>query len=814
MKENIKDTNVGIYETLLFLLFNFIYLMIGFILWHVLWVSRHGVEIPNLISKNTITYFSSRNFSLVLKEIWERIWKLDSTYLTSAIGYEAFTFLLYQRIILSALFSYFLVSIFLFLCRTYGHIFFPKYNDLEQFLSVTNISGIILITFIHFRSFLRLKREAFYHYYNRFMKMSENKDVNWLSCRTLHISGINPQERLTSLMQTKLNVFLSKSGSGKVLDINFIPNYNKLLKYEKEKNEINDLRLLITHERPFMRCLFSSIYWSDTSMENELKRIQEKIDEITEEPVFSSGHAFVCFDSLTAAYKVMKEFKSSPFMRFKLRMKNFMDGVKENILGNKNKELISGQKAKSTFQKFNEDYNIGSLEDNYFLEENNEVEIKENMNILFDQLVEPVDIIWVNLGGDKGLYVFRRIFLNLLLLVLLIFFTTPMGFVSAFKKVDKYQILEFRWLRVIPFGYILVTYIIPLLIIGINLMLIVAIDFICRFEKHFTHSNYQFSFFTKAFVYMLFNYLIIPSLTLSYESLYDIIKTNYKDILHLLSQFSSIFDNFYFFVTLIIQNATVSFVYYFIRLDELMFNAFSTQVSFYKRHFINTGHSWHRNEENCFYFGYFSAQYMVFYSICIVFSNFNPILPLAGIYVFMIRHFGDFTSLLTVHLNEIDSNGKFITKIINYAIIPILLFHIFMILDSINNNRYIEAIIIGCIMLFSIIYAFITYESDYMMAIYSENKQFDNYQNKNNASFLSGFNNQAPISHNEIIKWNNKYRHPLIIPAFIDEDDNNNFIQTSYFKNSKSINNNNIILNKNSENIQVRPFEPKNRTDE
>ena len=814
MEMKAKDTTVGIYETLLFLLFNFIYLMIGFILWHVLWVSRHGVEIPNLISKNTITYFSSRNFSLVLKEIWERMWKLDSTYLTSAIGYEAFIFLLFQRVILSALFSYFLISICLFLCRTYGYIFFPKEKDLEQFLSVTNITGIILITFIHFRSFFKLKREAFYHYYNRFMKMSENKDVNWLSCRTLHISGINPQERLTSLMQTKLNVFLSKTSSGKVLEINFIPNYNKLLKYEKEKNEITDLRLLITHEKPFMRCLFSSIYWSDSSMQSELERIQEKIDEITEEPVYSSGHAFICFDSLTAAYKVMKEFKNSPFMRFKLRMKNLMDGVKENLLGNKTiNDPILGKKVSSTFQKFNEDYNIGSLEDNYFIEENSELEIKQNMNILVDQLVEPIDIIWVNIGGDKGIYVFRRIFLNLLLLVLLIFFTTPMGFVSAFKKVDKYQILEFKWLKVIPFGYILVTYIIPLLIIGINLLLIVSIDFICRFEKHFTHSNYQFSFFTKSFVYMLFNYLIIPSLTLSYDSLYEIIKTNYKNILHLLSQFSSIFDNSYFFITLIIQNATVSFFYYFIRLDELIFNAFSTQVSFYKRHFINTGHSWHRNEEDCFYFGYFSAQYMVFYSICIVFSNFNPILPLAGLYVFLIRHFGDFTSLLTVHLNEIDSNGKFINSVINYAIVPIFLFHIFMILDSLNHNKYIEAIIIGGIMLFSIIYYFITYESDYMMAIYSENKQFDNYQNKNNNSMISGFNDHVPISHNEITKWTNKYRHPLTIPAFIEEDEDNNIIQSSYFKNSKNIPSG---AAKNYDSIKVRPFEqnPKNRSDE
>ena len=43
-----------------------------------------------------------------------------------------------------------------------------------------------------------------------------------------------------------------------------------------------------------------------------------------------------------------------------------------------------------------------------------------------------------------------------------------------------------------------------------------------------------------------------------------------------------------------------------------------------------------------------------------------------------------------------------------------------------------------------------------------------------------------------------------------DEDENNNIIQTSYIKNSKNLNSN----NKNFENIQVKPFEPKNRTDE
>jgi hypothetical protein len=310
---------------------------------------------------------------------------------------------------------------------------------------------------------------------------------------------------------------------------------------------------------------------------------------------------------------------------------------------------------------------------------------------------------------------------------------------------------------------------------------------------------------------MLFNYLLIPSLTLSYESLYDIIKTNYKNILHLLSQISSVFDNSYFFIALIIQNGTYSFVYYFLRLDELMFNAFSTQVSFYKRHFINTGHAWHRNEEDCFYFGYFCAQYMVFYTICIVFSNYNPIVPLAGIYLFLIRHFGDFTSLLTVHLNEIDSNGKFINKLVNYAIIPVVIFQIFMIFDCIINNKFIEAGIVGIIMILSMVYYYFTYEGDYMMAIYSYNKQLDNYQNDSNLHKLSssGFNPKAPVSHNEMIKWNNRYRHPLIIPAFVNEEQNNNLIPQSSF--SKIID---YKPNKKDEDIIISPFDPKNRSDE
>lgn len=51
-------------------------------------------------------------------------------------------------------------------------------------------------------------------------------------------------------------------------------------------------------------------------------------------------------------------------------------------------------------------------------------------------------------------------------------------------------------------------------------------------EKHYTHSRFQFSVFTKSFFYMLLNILIIPGITLSTASKFKLKKFlcifNYK----------------------------------------------------------------------------------------------------------------------------------------------------------------------------------------------------------------------------------------------------------------------------------------------
>ena len=305
---------------------------------------------------------------------------------------------------------------------------------------------------------------------------------------------------------------------------------------EKQKNEINDLKKLIKLDKNCLTRCFNNIYWSSESMEKELKRIEEKIDKLTLEPVYSSGHAFICFDSLKAAYTIINEFKDTTFMSLKVKLKSLLNSTKKKFKND----------GRETFQKFNEE--LDDFDDiNNDIEKNNNknhsLNKSKNVNILVDQLIDPSDIIWKNLDGDKGLYFFRRILLNLVLFLLLIFFTTPMSLFSMLKKYDKYKVLQFNWIINIPYGYILITYVVPLIILAINLGLIVLIDFICRFEKYITHSSYQYAVFSNSYLYILLNFLIIPSLTLSYEPLYTIIKNNYKDIFHLLNKISDIFTS-------------------------------------------------------------------------------------------------------------------------------------------------------------------------------------------------------------------------------------------------------------------------------
>ena len=61
-----------------------------------------------------------------------------------------------------------------------------------------------------------------------------------------------------------------------------------------------------------------------------------------------------------------------------------------------------------------------------FYEEDLNSEFMDNdkIDILVDHMIEPNDVIWTNVGGDSGLFICRRILLNICAVFILLF-TTP-----------------------------------------------------------------------------------------------------------------------------------------------------------------------------------------------------------------------------------------------------------------------------------------------------------------------------------------------------------------------------------------------------
>lgn len=195
-------------------------------------------------------------------------------------------------------------------------------------------------------------------------------------------------------------------GGGEVIDIQFIPNYQNLLKLERERNQLLDLKNLINKkENSFVRkYMFPEIYRKDKRILEQIEEIENKIQKETEIPVYSSGHAFVCFDSLLSANKCLFMFKEGFCKKLKFKIESLGESIKS----------VGRRNLARSFSRLNEELEIAT-----------DRMQPENIKILVDQMIEPYDIIWSNVGGDRGIYIFRQIFISMLAILMLIFLTTP-----------------------------------------------------------------------------------------------------------------------------------------------------------------------------------------------------------------------------------------------------------------------------------------------------------------------------------------------------------------------------------------------------
>jgi hypothetical protein len=57
--------------------------------------------------------------------------------------------------------------------------------------------------------------------------------------------------------------------------------------------------------------------------------------------------------------------------------------------------------------------------------------------LLVNQASDPIDILWKNLGGtSRGIFLFRRLILHTLTIVVILFISTPAAMLGALKQID------------------------------------------------------------------------------------------------------------------------------------------------------------------------------------------------------------------------------------------------------------------------------------------------------------------------------------------------------------------------------------------
>ena len=92
--------------------------------------------------------------------------------------------------------------------------------------------------------------------------------------------------------------------------------------------------------------------------------------------------------------------------------------------------------------------------------------------------------------GSRGLFLVRRMALFILGILIIVFVSSPTVIFANLKSQDKTHLLDFDWVESLPAGQILKNHAAPTIILLINILLLVIIDWTCILEAYETHSLY------------------------------------------------------------------------------------------------------------------------------------------------------------------------------------------------------------------------------------------------------------------------------------------------------------------------------------
>eukprot|EP00357_Protocruzia_adherens_P016895 CAMPEP_0115016764 /NCGR_PEP_ID=MMETSP0216-20121206/27668_1 /TAXON_ID=223996 /ORGANISM="Protocruzia adherens, Strain Boccale" /LENGTH=723 /DNA_ID=CAMNT_0002387357 /DNA_START=291 /DNA_END=2462 /DNA_ORIENTATION=- len=677
----------------------------------------------------------------IIREFSGILYKLDVDHWVGVCGSDAYIYLLYQRKMIKMLFIFGIISLFVSLpVNLLGD--WPEpvleritiYNkNLSWETTWIHVILILIFTFGVFKTVRNVKREIRKSKIREHYKISQHRDSEWLKQRTVHIRGVLPEDRKGEKLRQVLNDYCQKIG-GSVLSVHVIQDYEKLMNLELKRGELvmQKRHFEDKSQRGCCSCCIPGVFIKDEKHRKQLEIIDTQIEEVILKPTMSSGHAFVAFDSLYTMQRCIEHFRMGARGAITLVYQSLKSKSKETCCPVR-------RRATSTFGK-----------------------------LILREAQDPDDILWKNIGGTRGLYLYRRIFLNFGALVVLIFFSTPTVLYYALTPSQLLSLFDLEqdeetsqqkenWL------YILKSYLPPLIILGFNLILILLIDYAAYLERQITHSKCQAAILYKAAFYLTLNMFVFPGLALATaNSLFEILKTHNWNITFLLGDIY-LADSGAFFVNLLLQQAFFTAIFYLLRGNEIGTSWGSLSLAIHKKEEYYVKEPWRRNEIDVFQYGYFYAQMLTAFLIALSFSSTIPLVIPAGAFFFIMRHIVDGYNLLIVHKREIQSSLEMIRKILIMTCCCALFYQIGMLGFFVSKKKYTAAWVVFAIFWVSF---FITLSlSDSIFDKTKARHEILNFQEASDfQSYIQNFKTvQESLQKGASEEWRRLYSHPLKI---------------------------------------------------
>lgn len=302
--------------------------------------------------------------------------------------------------------------------------------------------------------------------------------------------------------------------------------------------------------------------------------------------------------------------------------------------------------------------------------------------LIIEQAPHSDDIEWDNLHISKDYHIIRIIIINLLIFIVLFFFTTPM---AIFSITNLFSANLFKSTII---GNLIESFISSFFVVFLMFIIPHIIFFTTEFEGYQTKSYKNAAGLYKVYFYQLFALLILPILSsISLKSLFSLHFHQLIDIF----RSERLFSNEIFFVKIVLQATFLANICDLWRGYELIMQ--------YVRKLRATTLNELREAEVVppFIFGFEYQYFIVIFTITIFYSTTVPIIIPCGLLYLSIKHFVDKYNLL-YHYPKSPDNINILTKsALITTIIGMAMYQMLMIFHFHYNERENAKTITTCI---------------------------------------------------------------------------------------------------------------------